>query len=336
MKLPSSFDFKPLQIVKIAAIALLAILVLSFAYRLVGSSFRPMFQNSAISSIMAPGMPSYDMALRDSYGGTAELSPRNIAIQPAPTAPGDDLEAFEITEYSAHIETGDAKETCGSLEALKGRDEVIFEYSNTYEHGCSFTFKVKRDYVEDVLAVLREYDPKDLSENTRTIKQIVNDYTSELEILESKKKTIEDTLAEATRAYDEITQLATGANDVETLAKIIDSKLRIIERLTQERINVNEQLDRLNRAKAQELDRLDYTYFHVSVTENKYIDGESLKDSWKTAVKQFFRDINRIAQELSIGLVALMFLIVQYSLYALILVIVAKYGWRLIKHIWTK
>ena len=106
--------------------------------------------------------------------------------------------------------------------------------------------------------------------------------------------------------------------------------------MTQERISVNEQLDRLSRSKAEQLDRLEYTYFNVSVTENKYINSEQIRDSWQAAVRKFVRDVNEIAQGLTINLLALVFMAIQIALYAVLLLVLAKYGWRLAKYIWNK
>src|SRR3989339_375383 len=178
---------------------------------------------------------------------------------------------------------------------LKPREDVIFENASEYEKNCNYSFKVKRDSVKEILSIIESLDPKELNENTYTIKRLIEDYTSELEILQKKLNSIEETLNNAINAYDDITELATKTRDVENLAKIIDRKIRIIERLTQERININSQLERLNRSKAEQLDRLEYTYFRVYVFENKFIDREDLKDSWKTAMKSFVRDINKIS-----------------------------------------
>ncbi len=140
----------------------------------------------------------------------------------------------------------------------------------------------------------------------------------------------------AIKAYDEITALATRTQDAESLAKIIDSKIQILERLTQERININEQLDRLSRAKAEQLDRLDYTYFTINVYENTYFNGQGLKDSWKEAVREFVQNLNQIAQGLTIGFVTLILFAVQYILCFFILLVMAKYVWQFAKYIWKK
>ena len=222
------------------------------------------------------------------------------------------------------------------MSALKAKSYVIFENSNQYDTGCRFYFKVEKKYQEEILGVIKALDPKTLTENTRTIKRMIDDYTQEEDILKKKKQTIEDTLNNAINSYDEISRVATQARDAESLAKIIDSKIRIIERLSQERINISVQLDRLSRAKAEQLDRLSYTYFNVSIYENKYVNVDDLKDSWKMAVKKFVRDVNKIFQDVSINLLAVILMIFQYALYILILIVTAKYGWKIAKNIWNR
>jgi len=213
---------------------------------------------------------------------------------------------------------------------------VIFENSSSYDKGCNQTFKVKKANVEEILAVLKSLDPKDLSENTRTIKSQVDDYTNEIEILEKKLDTIDDTLRSAVLAYDSITAVATKNQDAASLATIINSKLQIIERLTQEKINVSMQLDRYARAKAQEVDKLEYTYFYVNVYENKYVDGQGISDSWKNALRQFVYDVNTIVQDLTIGIIGFVLIIAQLLLYLFIVVFVLKYAWKGVKAIWDK
>ena len=272
---------------------------------------------------------SYDSAQLD-------LSTRSVTVPPENgSVSGNDAEEFEVTEYSSRIETRNLERTCAVITDLKPRADVIFERANEYSSGCNYTFKVENSSASEILAIVKDLDPKEISENTYTIKQRLEDYTSELEILEQKLESINDTLGTALSAYDDITSIATQTQDAESLAKIIDSKVNIIERLSQERIKVNSAIERLSRSKAQQLDRLNYTYFHINIYENKYIDGDNLSDSWKSAIKNFVSDINRIAQDITINLISLILLILQYALYILIVVLVAKYGWVIIKRIWN-
>ncbi len=329
-------QIKTSQLLKAAGLLILAVVVLVVLFRLVVSTvnmngrYGSMTQSVSYKG-MAPAM-DYDMAEESAYG----LSTRNIMPVPDEPTMGDDAEDFEITEYNASIETRHLKDACVKVAGLKAKDYVIFENSNSYDRGCNYYFKVKRENVDEILAFIKQMDPRDFSENTRTIKALVDDYTSEADILQKKLDSLDATLEKAITAYDEVTELATRVENAESLAKIIDSKVNVIERLTQERININAQLERISRSKAQQLDRLEYTYFRVNITENKFVDGEALKDSWKYAVKNFVRDMNQIGQDLTINLVKLFAQIFLYGLYVLIVVFVAKYGWRLAKYIWKK
>ena len=57
-----------------------------------------------------------------------------------------------------------------------------------------------------------------------------NNGTLTCEYLKKKKETIEETLNDAINSYNEIAKVATEARDAESLSRIIDSKIRIIER----------------------------------------------------------------------------------------------------------
>lgn len=341
MEFLKKLDLKPANILKIAGIALLAIILLVFAIRMISASFNlgEAGQKMSFGGGISQSVPSY--AEYDSVGATVALSSRNVAPTPEPPdrddfAVGDDAENFEVTEYKATIETRRLDPVCESIDALKVEDFIIFEKAYKYDYGCNYSFKVKKGHVEEVFELIKSLDPKELAKDTRTIKRLIEDFTSETDILKNKRTSIDETLKNAVEAYDEITALAVQTRDAESLAKIIDSKIQIIERLTQQRININAQLERLERAKAEQLDRLEYTYFRVNVLENKFIDGRAIKDSWKKAVKQFVKDINQTIQDISVNLLGTLLRIFQYALYLLILLIIVKYGWKLGKYIWKK
>ncbi|MEW6610232.1 MAG: hypothetical protein AB1352_01195 [Patescibacteria group bacterium] len=347
--LPANFDLK--RVLKIGVISTLAIMVIAFAVLLVSATVGIFTKKSSVSVLQAPyagitnSIPSQGRGGKysedASYGveGSAPgLSVRNIApfppIQNGGTT-GSDAEAYEVRQYSGTIETRDKNEACNALFNLKAKDYVVFEQANSYDQGCNFTFKVTRNHVEEVLAAVKALQPRELVENTHTIKQQVEDYTSQIEILRKKQTTIEDTLEKATEAYNEITALAQRTGDADSLARIINSKIQTLERLTQERLNVSAQLDNLTRAKAEQLDRLEYTYFYLTVVESKFVDAKTLKDLWKAAIKAFVRDVNEVALDVSVNLVTLVLRVLQYLLYAFIILVVAKYAWSLARRIWT-
>ena len=330
-------NFKVIDALKIGGIVLIAFVVLALGIRLVSTPFSTMMGGGFGPQATATP-PMFDGVATEMVGDVS-LSTRNVAgIMPQPNTntSGSDAENFEVTNYRGTIETGNAEKTCQTIAAWKDKDYVVFENSNEGDTFCDYTFKVKQANVAEVKSELEKLEPQELVENKYTIKNQVEDFTSETDILKKKAETIDATLKNALIAYDEITALATRSQDAGALAKVIDSKLQMVERLTQERLNITAQLERLGRAKAQQLDGLEYTYFTINVYENKYFDGEGLKDSWKRAMREFMYDLNKVAQDLSIGLVTLAVWALQFVLYLFIVIFVAKYVWRGSKYIWNK
>jgi hypothetical protein len=332
------------QTAKIAGVLIGGIIVLSFISNFLDLSFPQFFdrmERSTSNDGLYDSLKGYDMEYGvGSSASTPELSLRNTEgmVPPIeePTVPGNDAEDYEVTEYQASIETRHLDKVCETIRALKAKGYIIFEYATEYDRGCNYTFKVEREHAAEVLALIEEMDPTELSENTYTIKKIVTDYTSEIEILEAKLTVINETLEDAIESYDDITRLATQTQDAESLAKIIDSKIGIIERLSQKRVDVSAQLERLERAKAEQLDRLAYTYFYLTVRENTFVNGDDIADSWKAAVKEFVRDMNTTLQDITINLISFIFLVFQYAIYLFIVFIIGKYGWKLVRTIWEK
>lgn len=281
-----------------------------------------------------------DQISSDGYYGAPELSVRNVeggGIMPPidPTyTPGTGTEDYEVKQYSISFESRNKEKECVAVRGLLNRDDVVFENTNEYDSGCSYSFKVKKESVEDVLALLDTLNPKEVNENAYTIKREVTDYTSEIEILEKKLASINTTLTESLATYDALIVKATAQGDVSSLAQLTDSKLNLIERLTMSQIDINAQLERINRSKTEALDRLVYTQFNVSVYENKFIDGKEISNSWTAATQELFRNINNFAQEVSLGFVALLFLIVKYALYGVVLLFVARPGYNFAKKVW--
>jgi type III secretory pathway lipoprotein EscJ len=122
--------------------------------------------------------------------------------------------------------------------------------------------------------------------------------------------------------------------DVENLAKIIESKITILERLTNARIETNNQLERMHRAKTEALDTIEYTHFSVTMTENTYVDKEALTDSWKRVVQNTVFEINTLIQDLSIGFVAFLLVVIKFALYFGVVLVVIRFGWIFALRIW--
>ncbi len=328
---------------KMVLIVIAGIILLPLFVWLVAFAVRTAFMPH--SSTISYGGDGYSMPYGAPYmeeravmDNSQKLSVRNIGLYP-PTPPisnGVNAELFEITEYYGTIRTGNAEQTCSSIFDWKSEASIIFENAHTYERGCSVVFKVPREMSDSILDRLEEFTVEDLNSNTQTIQPVLDDYTSEIEILEKKLESIEKTLTDAGKAYDEVTILATRTQDVDALAKIIDSKVQLIERLTSQRIDIKNQIEYLLRATEEHKDRVKYTVFRLTVYERVVVDGREIKDSWMNAVSQFVREANLIFQGLTVGLLGFSLRVIQFVIYAGIALFVAKYGWRFVRYVWKR
>lgn len=327
----SKIEWTPLNLLKAAALLLLGVLVFAIVMRLLAPSL-PRFDTYTppmMGGVMMDGKAEI------AYSDDASLSVRNMGPTPYPGwTSGVDAEEFEVTDYSISIETVDRDDRCTGVAKLKELDYVIFESANEYDTGCTYRFKVERERVDAVLALIETFDPKYVSQNTRTIKAEIDDYTSQADILKEKLEAIDDTLTSATKAYDDITTLATRALDADALARIIDSRINTIQRLTMERVQAAADLERVARAKSQALDRVSYSYFTVDVYELKYIDATALSDSWKFAIQSFVFELNLIVQEATIGLITFTVSVLKYVLYLCVLFVLALLSWRVGRKLW--
>ena len=328
--------FDMVTALKISGVAIFGLLVLGLVVSLGGFAFRTAFNIS----------PSYDSG--PGYGGNykmnQEMASAPMSLSMRNVIPdwddgyiaGDMAEDFEVTEYYAHIKTSHLERTCGEIKDLKAKSYVIFEESNENDNSCNFRFKVEKDREEEILEVVRGLKPEDLNINTESIKRQIDDFTSEEEILKNRLAQVEETLEQAQEAYDEVTQLATKSQDVESLAKIINDKIVLIEKLTKERLNTKASLDRLSQMKADQLDKLKYTSFTVSVYEDLIIDPEYIKDSWKRELENLVNEFNMMLQGVSVKLLSFATKLIQVVVYLLIALLLAKYGWRFVRFVWKK
>ena len=329
------FDLK--MGLKISGVVVFGLLILGLVVSLGGFAFRTAFNISpSYNSNYGYDGDSYKMN-QESVSSSMSLSMRNIMPDwNDGYIPGNDAEDFEVTEYSARIKTIHLEKVCGEIKDLKVKPYVIFENSNENDNSCNFRFKVEKNKEDEILQVVRNLKPDDLNINTESIKKRINDFTSEEEILTKRLAQVEETLADAQEAYDQVTQLATKSRDVETLAKIISDKITLIEKLTTERLNTKNNLDRLSQMKADQLDKLKYTSFTVAVYENLIIDSEYIKDSWERELKNFVNEFNGMLQGVSVKLLSFGAKLIQIVIYLLIALLIAKYGWRFTKFVWKK
>jgi hypothetical protein len=313
------------------------ILILATLFLIVSFVTNTWSQNNGMSPVARDGY-AVDTA---NYVSSEEGKAASMYIDPIMPpvdmpAPGVDAESYEVRNYYVSVETGDLARDCNTLLALKRRDDVIFESVNESTYGCNVTFKVKHDSVEMILAYLEELNPRDVNENTYTIKREVSQYEDQISILEAKRTALDTALEDALKNFAEVEAIARRGGDIASLAQVTESKIMTIERINASRLDVVTQLEYLGRAKAEALDRMNFVYFSVNVYEKGWVRGDDIKDSWFAALQELIRDLNGFLQDLSIGFVQFALTVIKYTLYASVLYLVARPFVRRARQAWKE
>lgn len=296
--------------------------------------------STGMGGIAPPMAPTEEMGM--AYDGGMNLrAVTQPGMMPYPVpgpdySVGEDAEDFEVKTYDASIKTNDSEPACDAIAALKERTDVIFSYANQYEEGCQFNFKTTKESASEILAIVEGFDPESLSGRTESIKPRLDNYTSEEEILKQRLDAISATLESAQVTYDELAELATNTRDAEALARVIGAKLQFLQQMTNERLQINDALTRISKNKAEEADRINYSFFTVRVYEQKVFDPKGIADTWERSMRQFVNEANGILIGLSLGLIINALVALQLALYLFLLLVVVKFGWRFVRDFWRK
>jgi hypothetical protein len=334
MNLFKNFDWSAKSIAKAAGVILIGFVALALAVSLISFSIRTIFQ---------PYSDGYDYGGMGG-GGYAEMAyDKSMTnqlgiIPPEPGPDGEfvdtDAESFEVRDYSVNYQPNSKDKICSTVSALKTDAEIIFENASESDRSCNYRFKVLRAREAEILALLAELDPEDINNNVYTIQRTIQDNESRVEILKKQLAEKEAALNEAQSSYTELQQLATRKQDIENLTKLIDLKINTIDRLAQERIQINQQLDQMASEQARQLERLKYTTFSVSVYEDRIVDFEQIVESWKIELKIFVQTINEVIQAVSITLATYALRAVEALIYLLLAVIFLRVVWALGRRVW--
>jgi hypothetical protein len=327
------------KLLLLAAIALVVLYVLYWAAQSLTNQMTGVQSGVTHSDVyVAQNGPGYAKGGRGSAGMAYDMAEEVAPMPPSVRnvlppyddgyVPGADAELFETRAYTAYIRTTNLARVCDTIEDWKPQTYVVFEEQTRSDESCHYRFKVERNKSDEVLAAVKALNPDELVADTETIKEQVVDYTSRLEILQSKEQVIENTLDQAVSAYEELVDLAKEAEDVSTLGKALDAKLQQVERLTMERINVASQIEQVAREKAKALDRLAYAHFSVSVSKYDVFDWDSIVNSWEHKLERFVYDVNTFIQAITLGLLMNLLRLALFLVYLFILLVLARTLWH--------
>ena len=120
MNILNNPNFKTMNVLKIGAVILIALVAVVIFFRIIASSIDSMSGGTkgGVIAERNSGLESRKMLLDKSEGSMPEMSLRNVAQNDSVVAQGDrDLnsEEMEVREYSATVETRNIKEDCAKI-----------------------------------------------------------------------------------------------------------------------------------------------------------------------------------------------------------------------------
>ncbi|MFA6457981.1 MAG: hypothetical protein WCV72_01145 [Patescibacteria group bacterium] len=330
-----NFDWSLKSIAKIFVAFLIGIVALALVAGIISFAFQ---------TIVSPFTGSnYDRgyaetAMMDaSYSKGMGLSSSNI-MPPIPSPEGGVVDAtaedYEVKTYSANYQPNDKTKICATIIGLKSDPEIVFSNSNEDEQSCSFTFEIPNARAEEIVTLLKNLNPENLSANIYTIQKAVEGTSDQLAILTQKLEQTEATLTEAQASYADLMKLATSSRDITNLTQLITLKISAIEQLAQTKISINQEIEQVQRSRADLLRQIANTTFNVSVYEQKFIDWKQIGDSWKQAIRDFVSSVTDLTQFVSIRLVSFTLYAAAAIAYLAIVFAFLKVLWLLGKKVW--
>lgn len=338
-----NFDWSLRSIAKVLGVFVLGMVALALVGAILSFMFRTLVSPIGVHfGVGGGGGYGYaeEMAFDTSAGRakTISLSSSRNILPPIPGPDGEIVDAtaedYEVKSYFANYRPNDKTEICTTVLNLKSDPEIVFSSSNESERSCNFSFEVPNARAEEILTILEDLDPEDLNANIHTIQRSVEKTSDQLEILTQKLEQTEATLADAQTAYEDLMKLAQNSRDVENLTQLITLKIEAIEQLAQTKISINQQIEQVQRSRAELLRQIANTTFNVSVYEQRFIDWKQISDDWKAAIREFVADVTELTQFVSIKLVSFVLYAAAAVLYLAIVFGFLKVLWIVGKKVW--
>lgn len=216
---------------------------------------------------------------------------------------------YEIKQYSATIDSSNPESDCARLvSSLEGyKDDAKIENRASSKNHCTISFKIIKGKEQSVIDLMTaDFRLRDIQSS---VANIVKPYVETTDrIAELKKRLTEvDTLLESSKTqYDELWNALknnnTSAASIDALNKIILNKSELISKFTKERIALLDQIDMLNKQKADYDERIKYVVFSVYFQKHVLFDLDQFKQQWFTDTRELVATFNDTIRNLSINL----------------------------------
>lgn len=332
-------------LVVVGALAIVSMLGSTF----MGSGLGISGETSYVNVPSMPGAPSarmqtasydmmesemaYDDGGYDGYAAGSSYMPSPMPpVEPTGYVPN--LEQYETTDYSATARTKAFDEACDLVLGLKARDDIHFKYISESEDQCGANFFVEEGKEGGVIAQLEGISNIEISRVTNSVTRQRQRLETEADILTQQLASVEATLTEAERQYTELTEVARAANDASALTEAIRDKLNMIENLNQRRINLVSRLQSFAQRSAELEERIGVIAFNVSITRANSSNDEYRERLWLGAWDDLGDEVTKFLIGLTAYFGIFLLRVMQYVVYGLVLLVLFRFGWKLVKQIW--
>lgn len=274
-------------------------------------------------------MEEMEMASYDGGGFAPSIMP---APEPSPYVP--DLEKYETTDYSVYARTKDFDDACSLLTDLKARDDVDFRNFSEQLNYCSATFYTEEDNVDEVTERFSEIDGVEMSRDTVSVTRQRSNIQTRTGVLMEQLASVENTLTMAETQYAELTEIARAEGDASALTRAIRDKLSTIETLNQRRISLVSQIQQLDQQAADLNERIGVVAFNVSFSRAYPIYPDEDSRKWENAWEELSDSFTYFLIGFTVYLGIFILKVVQYAFYGLILLLLVRFGWKVVRRVW--
>jgi len=289
------------------------------------------------------GLSGNSISLGDRAMQERAIAPANMEmgqgglIPPTvPTTGGytQNLEQYETTDYQVSGRVKAFELFCDNLETLKADDRYDFRTLQSSLNNCRATFFTEERYAADVLTQFQQNEGVQTSRMTESVTRHREQIQSRSNIIQQQLNSVTSTLIEAEQAYNEIAAFARAERDTETYSEAITEKLRQVDQLTQRKISLTSQLDALAQQAADLNERIGVVQISVNVSRSYTLNPDKVAREWEQAWELLTDTWTNFGIWLTVYLGIFLLFVAQWSLYVIILLVLARFGYKLARRIW--
>lgn len=255
---------------------------------------------------------------------------------PTPDIFTSGLESYETTEYSVSGHTKKFDDFCDTLTILKENPSIHFKYLSESTNSCHAILYAEETEVEKILSSLSSFSGVEIIRNTESVTKHKQQIQSQTAIIQEQLTSVSRSLSLAETQFDELAIFARQANDAVALSEAIRYKLQNIDTLTERKIYLNDQLNNLYQQATDLEERIDVVEFSVNISRSNPIVIGKYERQWERA----YQDLRDTFTDTLIGLSAFLGIFVLWTLrlviYGIVLIVVGRLLWKLIKFLWNK